>query len=326
MVVTTWNGRSLLERSLPALVEQEGVRHEIIVVDNGSSDGTAEWVTAAFPQARLTRLARNQGFAAGNNAGFRFARAPLVATINNDAVPSPDWLAQLVEAAQSKPRFGMFASRMVFAHDPNVTNSAGICTDALGIAWDRLVGADAADHVSAEVFGASGGAALYRRELLDELGGFDPLFFAYLEDVDLAWRAQWRGWRAWYVAQATVRHEHSRTGREDSPFKSYLLGRNKIWTVMKSYPAGPLLRYLPAMLVYDAGSLPVTVARQRSPAALRGRLAALAGLSAMIQARKQIMSSRKASWRELRARLEPVEPPWSIWRRHRRLRRVLAAR
>ena len=332
VVVVTWNGRERLSESLPAIVEQQNVRHEVILVDNGSTDGTAGWVRSAFPSVRVVELAENTGFAAGNNRGFVSARAPLIATINNDAIPNPDWLASLVSAATAHPDAGMFASRMVYLHDPEIIDSAGISLDPLGIAWDRNAGTPVQDDSDGEVFGASAGAALYRRELLQATGGFDERFFAYLEDVDLAWRARWLGWTARYVTAARVRHMHSATWAEDSPLKTFHLGRNKVWLIAKNYPLGPLLRWLPLILAYDAASLPVTVWRQRSLAAVRGRLAGLRRLPEFRRSHAHLAaasgsetadSPRAATWSELRAVMEPLRSPLAIWRRHRQLRRAL---
>src|SRR5439155_13992356 len=130
--------------------------------------------------------ARNEGFADPNNQAFRQARGRFVAALNNDTLPSEGWLAALVEAAESSERAGSVASKMVFGHAPNTIQSAGIVIDRAGIAWDRLVGRPVAESEAeaTPIFGASGGAALYRREMLAELGGFDARFFMYLEDVD----------------------------------------------------------------------------------------------------------------------------------------------
>ncbi len=328
VVVVTWNGRERLGESLPAIVGQQGVRHEVILVDNGSTDGTTAWVRADYPSVRVVELSENTGFAAGNNRGFEAARAPLVATINNDAIPDPDWLADLVRAASAYPDAGMFASRMVYRHDPEVIDSAGVSLDPLGIAWDRNAGTPVPDDADGEVFGASAGAALYRRELLQATGGFDERFFAYLEDVDLAWRARWLGWKARYVPAARVRHLHSATWAEDSPLKTYHLGRNKVWLIAKNYPHGPLLRWLPLILAYDAASLPITVSRQRRLDAVRGRLAGLRRLPNIWRSRGHLEPSRnaprrRATWSELRAVMEPVRSPLAVWRRHRQLRRAL---
>ncbi|MCY4113626.1 MAG: glycosyltransferase family 2 protein [Chloroflexi bacterium] len=330
VVVVTWNGRDRLSESLPAIVGQRNVRHEVVLVDNGSTDGTTAWVRDAFPSVRLVELSENTGFAAGNNRGFEAARAPLVATINNDAIPDPDWLASLVRNATAHPDIGMFASRMVYLHDPEVIDSAGISLDPLGIAWDRSAGTPVKDDADGEVFGASAGAALYRRELLKATGGFDERFFAYLEDVDLAWRARWLGWRARYVTAARVRHMHSATWAEDSPLKTYHLGRNKVWLIAKNYPLGALIRWLPLILAYDAASLPITIWRQRSLATVRGRLAGLMRLSDIWRSRAHLTPSpnaprRHATWSELREVMELLRSPLSIWRRHRQLRRALGS-
>lgn len=324
VVVVTWNGRERLKESLPAIVGQQGVRHEVILVDNGSTDGTVDWVRASHPSVRVVELPENTGFAAGNNRGFEAARAPLVATINNDAIPDPDWLTGLVSAATAHPDAGMFASRMVYRHDPEVIDSAGVSLDPLGIAWDRSAGTPVQDDADGEVFGASAGAALYRRELLQATGGFDGRFFAYLEDVDLAWRARWLGWKARYVPAARVRHMHSATWAEDSPLKTFHLGRNKVWLIAKNYPLGALLRWLPLILAYDAASLPITVWRQRRLDAVRGRLAGLRRLPEIWRSRAHVTPARRSiTWSELRAVMEPLRSPLAIWRRHRQLRRAL---
>ena len=137
VVIVTWNGLRHLRRCLPALHTQTGVTYETIVVDNGSIDGTAEWISESYPQIVLKRLDSNHGFAEANNIGFRLAHADLVATLNNDAVPDPDWLHALVREARRNPQAGSFASRIVLDRDPNIIDSAGVMTDVLGIAWDR---------------------------------------------------------------------------------------------------------------------------------------------------------------------------------------------
>ncbi|MDE2902201.1 MAG: glycosyltransferase family 2 protein [Chloroflexota bacterium] len=325
VVIVTWNGLRHLRRCLPALAGQTGVEFETIVVDNGSTDGTAEWIAEAYPRTVLKRLESNHGFSEANNIGFGLARAQLIATLNNDAVPDSDWLYSLVRAANEHPEIGSFASRIVLDRDPNIIDSAGVVTDVLGIAWDRhnseSVGVDAAG----EIFGACAGAALYRKALLDETGGFDPSFFAYLEDVDLAWRARWLGWTARYVPDARVVHAHSATGTEESAFKTFHLGRNKVWTIAKNHPTRALLLYGPLLVAYDLASLPITMARQRNLAALRGRLAGLRSLGPMLRQRKQVAARRRVAWDDLRPFVAGPSRPWDVWRRQRRLRQAVAA-
>jgi GT2 family glycosyltransferase len=325
VAIVNFNGRHLLERHLPALVAQRDIEFDIVLADGSSSDGSLELLEADYPAIRVLRLEGNPGFAAANNRIITATSTPLIALLNNDASPEPGWLAALQAAAAAHPEFGMFASRMVFHHDPSVINSAGISLDRAGIAWDRHVGRRDAGP-SAEVFGPSAGAALYRRELFDDIGDFDESFFAYLEDVDMAWRARLAGWRCLFVAEATVRHEHSATGAEDSPFKNFHLGRNKVWTILKNYPLPQLIYLAPLIALYDLAAIPLTLLRSRDPAILRGRLAALRQWRVAWRKRRRIHGQRRISASQFRRLTDGFQSPLGLYRRYRDLRRVLARR
>src|SRR5581483_11916642 len=220
VVVVTWNGRKHLAACLDALARQAFRDFETVVVDNGSRDGSADLVASAYPSVRLIRSPTNLGFAAGNNLGIRATGSRYVATLNNDAVPEPGWLGALVEAAERDAALGSVASKMVFAHDASTINSCGIALYPVGIAWD-LWGGYPSEMVGRprRVFGACAGAALYRRAMLEDVGLFDEDYFAYLEDVDLAWRARLRGWDTLLAPDAVVRHAHAGTLGEGSPLK-----------------------------------------------------------------------------------------------------------
>jgi GT2 family glycosyltransferase len=326
VVIPTLNGRTMLAGCLRSLEAQTYRDWEAFVVDNGSTDGTVEWLRAAHPAVRVIANGENRGFAAAINQGIEAGDSEYIATLNNDAEAAPGWLAALVEAAESERaqgvRVGMCASKMVFADRPNVINSAGICVDRAGIAWDRLGGAPddagpggAGARSWAEVFGPCAGAALYSRDMLDEVGLFDADFFAYMEDVDLAWRARRAGWRCLYVPGARVTHRHSATGREGSPFKSYHLGRNKVWLVAKNYPFGPLWHHVPLVLLYDLAAVAYALLWRRDVHALRGRLAGWAALPKMLARRTRPGAHRRLDleW------LEPLELPWRVSRRYAHL-------
>ena len=327
VVIPTWNGLTHLQQCLPALMAQEEVDFEVVVVDNGSSDGTTDYLDRCYPTMHVIRNNRNLGFAAANNAAMRATRTEFVATLNNDTLPRPRWLSSLVKAADAHADYGAFASKMCFWQQPHVINSAGLVVDRAGLAWDRHCG-DPVEEASAkaEVFGASAGAALYRRELLDDIGLFDERFFAYLEDVDLAWRAQWAGWRAQYVPEAEVLHAYSGTSQAGSAFKLRFLGRNKVWLLTKNYPWPALLRYLPAIMFFDLAGMPLTMAGTRTLAPIAGRIAALRGLSQMLRNRKQQSELRRISAEEMLARMEPVPHPMEVLRRQRRLKEVTQAK
>jgi len=319
VIVVNWNGRRHLENCLPALQTQTFADFRVVLVDNGSDDGSVEWVAAHFPQVQLMRNAHNVGFAAANNQAIRATEAEFVVTLNNDTRVAPGWLAAFVEAAESDPTVGMAASKMLFADRPGTINSAGIALDAAGIAWDRLGGApdDPDETMPVEVFGPCAGAALYRRAMLDQIGLFDEDFFAYLEDVDLAWRARWAGWRCLYAPAARVYHAHSATGVEGSPFKSRLLGRNKVWLIAKNYgPAGRLLAHLPLIALYDLAAVAFALFARGNVYNLLGRLEGLAGLPRAWRKRRAVRALGGATWHRC---LEPLAWPWQVPRRYRHL-------
>lgn len=326
VVLVNWNGRHYLARCLPALAAQTHPRLRVIVADNASTDGSAQWLRAAWPDVTVIETGANLGFAAGNNAALAAGDAPWVALINADAEPEPGWLAALVAAGAAAPRAGAVASAMVFAHDPGMVNSAGIALDPTGIAWDRLGGAPAAAAAApARVFGASAGAALYRRAALDDVAAvhdgevFDPRYFMYLEDVDLAWRLRLAGWDAVYAPEARARHAGSATAGEGSAFKNRLLARNKVWTVVKDYPAAGLARWGLLVLAYDLLSAPYRLVLSGQTAAIQGRLDGWSGIVPMLARRRAIQAARRASWHDVRAAMEPAATPLGVMRRYRHL-------
>jgi GT2 family glycosyltransferase len=321
LIILNWNGRRFLEPCLEAVRAQTYRDFQIWIVDNGSTDGSVAFIQTRYPQARLIVNASNRGFAAANNQAIRAGTAEYVATLNNDTEVEPAWLGALVHAMDTHPRVGMCASKMLFAGNQTIINSAGIVIDRVGIAWDRSGGQrdDSREDKRQFVFGACAGAALYRRAMLDEIGLFDENFFAYLEDVDLAWRAQWAGWQSLYVPQARLYHRHSATAKEGSPFKNHLLGRNKVWLIAKNYPAPHIWAYLPLIVGYDLASVTYAVLARRDLSPLRGRLAGLLGLSRVLSARRTLI--RRCSSSAIMRQLAPLDPPWRVLDRYRHIRR-----
>lgn len=321
IVIVNLNGKHYLERCLTSVFTQTYPRFEVVLVDNGSTDGSVAFVRRHFPSTHVIEAGDNLGFAKANNVGIRATDTPLVATLNNDTWVEPDWLEQLVRVMESDPHIGTCASKMLFAHQPEIINSAGVCVDPVGIAWDRLGGVPEAQDVTEpiDVFAACAGAALYRREMLDEVGLFDEDYFIYLEDVDLSWRSQLMGWRTVYVPQARVYHVHSGTTREASPFKNFHLARNKVWTVVKNYPSPHFWLYLPLILLYDMGSIPYTLLVRGDTAALRGRLAAFRRLSKIWRKRREIQQHRRVSFKKLQDTLSPLENPLALLSRYTHL-------
>ncbi|HXF61804.1 MAG TPA: glycosyltransferase family 2 protein [Caldilineaceae bacterium] len=313
VIILNWNGRHYLERCLRSVFAQTYQPFEVVLVDNGSTDGSAEWVAATFPQVRLICNRTNWGFAAANNQAIRATDSELVALLNNDTVVEPGWLQALVSAMNTKATIGMCASKMLLASQPDTVDSAGIAIDRAGLAWG--ISGRAADlNQPRPVFGASAGAALYRRAMLDDIGLFDESFFLYLEDVDLAWRAQWGGWEAIFVPEAVVYHVHSGTARTIHHVKSRLLGRNKIWLLCKNYPFPQILWNLPLIMWYEGASLAYALVQRRLGSALLGRLEALGKAPMMVAKRKQVTKRVSADF--MYRQLSPIEGPGAVLRRY----------
>jgi GT2 family glycosyltransferase len=247
---------------------------ETIVVDNGSADGSCARVRHDHPGAHLIELPENRGFAAAVARALPEAGGEWILLLNNDATIHPEGAAEMLRVGRSADDVGSVAAQMRFARRPPAINSAGIEVDRLGVAYDRLLGAppERSEKAPTEVFGASGGAALYRRSMLDEIGGFDPSFFVFMEDADVAWRARMRGWRCLYAPAAVVEHHHSATADHGSSFKHYHVGRNRIRLLAKNADPGLLRRYGLAMVAYDLAYVLAHAVTDRTLAPARGRL------------------------------------------------------
>ncbi|GAB4484430.1 MAG: glycosyltransferase family 2 protein [Thermodesulfovibrionales bacterium] len=245
VIILNHNGRHLISECLDALFQGAYRNTEVIVVDNGSTDGSVGFLREQyFGRIRLIENSRNLGFAEGNNLGFAAASGGYVALLNNDAVAGPLWLEELVSAALSSgPACGMWASKILFHDDPGRLDTAGhlIYPDGL----NRGRGKNEPDRgqydVREEVFFPSGCAALYRKEAVDLVGGFDPDFFAYGDDTDLGLKIRLAGWSCEYVPTAVVYHRSSSTSGIYSSFKAYLVERNRIWVLIKYFPPRAIL-------------------------------------------------------------------------------------
>lgn len=307
IVIVTWNGRAYLDACLEAVAAQEGVDAETILVDNASADGSVEHVRAAFPWVRIVALTANRGFAAGSNAGAREARGRLVAFLNNDTVPHPDWLRRLRDGLDERAGFALATSRIVYMHDSEVIDSAGDGLLRWGGAFKRHHGAPAAAAAeSGEVFGVCGAACLMPAAVFRELGGFDEHFFASHEDVDLSYRARLRGYRCRYVASAVVRHHGSATLGRISASAVFHGQRNLEWMYVKNTPGALLVRTLPGHAVYTAAAAVHFARAGLFGTFVRAKLAALAGLPRVLRQRADVQRTRRvgasAIWPLLEAR------------------------
>jgi GT2 family glycosyltransferase len=237
VVIVNWNRKELLRACLASLIAQQNVIFETIVVDNGSSDGSADTAETEFG-ARVIRNRENRGFCAANNQGIAAARGEYIALLNNDAEAEAGWLAELERACSSGREVGMAASKVLVWEDPRRIDKAGHLMFPDG--QNRGRGSGVIDEGQfdreEEVLWPDGCAAMYRKQMLDEIGGFDEDFFAYGDDAELGLRARIAGWKCVYAPRAVVRHHRGATLGKDSGRRLELIERNRVLLAVKLFP------------------------------------------------------------------------------------------
>ena len=297
VIVLNYNGKRYLDDCLRSLADQTYSDFEVIVVDNASTDGSVEHIKANFPWVRLVINKENQGFAGGTNSGIRAAEGELILTFNNDARADRCLIEHLQkpmsDANMADRKVGVCAAKMLLA-DGRI-NSAGICLSRSGAAWDRgMFEPDQGQYdATEEVFGACAGAALYRKEMLDEIGLFDEDFFLYMEDVDLAFRARLAGWSCIYVPKAVVYHHHGGTAGAGSDLCVYYGNRNVIWYVIKDFPLRLLITSLPFIIARNLALIPYYALRGQGRVILKSKLDALLGVTKMLRKRRDVVRKAK---------------------------------
>jgi GT2 family glycosyltransferase len=324
VVIPTYHALRYLPACLSAVQAQLRPYDEIVLVDNHSRDRAGAWVRQHLPAVRVLELPYNAGFAGGVNAGIAVARGDLILLINDDALAEPGCVEALWQALAMSPAAGWAAGVLTFSRQPDIVAGAGIRFQADGIATDRDLGlpVSALPSQPQPVFGASGGLALLRRSMLDDIGFFAD-FFSYLEDADLAWRAQLRGWGCVLAPRARARHVYSATAGMFSPFKQRLLGRNRIRMLIRCLPTPLLAACLPAILAYDGMAL-AHAALRRQPDMIAGRLMALAEWPVLQQQRRIIQARRTASITAIARWIESPGGPLVALRTQRRLAALVA--
>lgn len=304
VIIVNWNGAAFLERCLAALMEQTVAPHEILLVDNASSDASIE-IARRFPAVRVLALKENAGFARGNNLAIAAAQdSQWIALLNPDAFAEPRWLEELLRAAEAHPECDVFASRLLDAADPQHLDGAGDAYHISGLAWRTGRGQPATAAPEGEVFLPCAAAALYRRNALEEAGGFDEDYFCYLEDVDLGFRLRLLGCRCLHVPASVVHHMGAgTTGGGPSDFAIYHGQRNLVWTFVKDMPGGLFWLLLPLHLLLNLAGILYFALHGRAGTVLRAKRDAFLGLPKMWRKRREIQKQRTVSagqiWRWL---------------------------
>lgn len=275
-IVVTYNSRRHISACLASLVRSTIPPDEIIVIDNNSTDGTADFVRRTFPEVTLLDYCDNPGFAEANNRAFRIANSRFCFLLNPDATVAPDCLQQLLGAMERDPRISVAVPKVLLARESSVINGAGLNVNRIGYGWDRgFLEWDSGQYdAETAVVAGSGCAMLLRRSMLDEIGTFDPTYFMYYEDVDLCLRAWLAGFRVQYVPRAVAWHDMKVSGRS-LHYNEYLDHRNRFRMMFKNLPASMLLSVVPRLLAFELKSA-VTALRDRRWKTLGLRLKAWA--------------------------------------------------
>ena len=297
MVIPNWNGRRWLPDCLESIAAQTVSPAETIVVDNGSTDGSLELLRES-PGVRVVSLGRNTGFAFAANRGVEAAESDLVALVNTDVVLAPDWLERMIAALESDPGAASVACKMVDLRDPDLLYDAGdvLRRDGACEQRGRFERDDGRFDEPGEVFGACAGAALYRRSVVLDAGGFDERYFTYLEDVDLALRLRLAGWRCRYEPVVARHAGEGSSVRLSNPLH-FWVERNTLLLLAKAYPA----RWLPLVAYRQLGWAVHALRQRRLRAHLRGALAAIPVMPSMLR-------ERRALQRDARVPMDEVVP------------------
>jgi GT2 family glycosyltransferase len=308
IIIVCWNSAAYLPRCLSGLILQTYKDFEVVIVDNGSTDGSTNGISEKYPALEISieRLGKNHGFAAANNIGARLARGGWLALLNADAFPEPDWLEKLLKAAKDYPDFSCFSSRQIQAGNPEFLDGTGDAYHVSGVAWRRNI-----DHPSdrfgrspEEIFSPCAAAAVYLREAFLKAGGFDEDFFSYFEDVDLGFRLRLHGYRALYVPEAVVHHVGSATLGMNSDFSLYHSHRNLVWTFFKNMPTRLFVKYLPAHILVNLIYVFYYMISGRGRIMWAAKWDAIRGLLLILKKRREIQKDRTVTNSDLLSAME----------------------
>ncbi len=253
IILLSYNSRKDLAECIPSLIIQTYTNHEIIVVDNASTDKTPEFIKANYPDIKLIETGSNLGYPAGNNVGARHAKGEYIIILNPDTIVDSDWLSQLIKPFEEYPDIALTTSKILMYHQQDTINTCANHSHFTGIDFCKGLYEHTLYFSKPEEVGAVSGCSFaIRREIFEELGGFDPDFFLYLEDIDLSWRARLAGYKIMFVPLSIVYHKFRLSV---SPLKEFHLERNRYLMLMKNCSLKMMILISPALLVTEIVTL-----------------------------------------------------------------------
>lgn len=309
IVIPNWNGKHFLKTCLDSLRMQTYPDIEIIIVDNASQDGSQTYIREQYPEVLLIELPENRGFTGACNTGMAAASGEFIALLNNDTEVDANWAKAVVDGFARHPEVGFIASRMMLFDQRDTFHAAGDFYRVDGLPGNRGVWQPNHGQYDREqtVFSACGGASIYRRGLLDEIGLLDDDFYFSLEDIDLGWRAQLAGYPCLYLPDAVVYHMLSATGGGKTA--SYYAGRNILFVLIKDYPAALWRKYGLSIVRQQVKIAWEALRAWRGEAArarLRGMRDGLLQLPKMLRKRRAVQATRRVSIEYLESILTPT--------------------
>ncbi len=311
IIIVNWNSGDLLHKCIQHLLMQTRLPERIIVVDNNSSDHSLE-IGIASDRISILKLKTNIGFAGANNHALSKCDSTFVALINPDAFAEPHWIENMLRAAEKYPTTAAFGSRQLSYDNKNTIDGIGDCYHLTGLVWRHRHGQHQTpgDIEEREIFSPCAAAAMYRRDAIRSIGGFDEMYFCYSEDIDLGFRLRLMGYSAKYVPDAVVYHAGSATtGGRHSDFTVYYGHRNLVWTFFKNMPGSLLWLLLPIHLILNIVTIFYFLNRGQGGVILRSKMDAIRGLPEVMKKRTNIQRNRsvgaKTIWDALDKNLVP---------------------
>jgi len=301
VIIVNWNSWETLESCLKAVARQTLVPKQVFMVDNASKDGSVDGVREHFPWVEIILSDENLGFAGANNLALQKAETEWTALLNPDAFPEPDWLKNLVTAAQENPDYSFFASHMILHGQNDKIDGTGDCYHVSGLAWrrDHTCSIATTRRSMGETFSACGAAALYKTEALRAVGGFDEDFFCYLEDVDIGFRLRLLGHKCLYVPNAVVEHIGVTSNGHNKLFAISHSHRNMVWLYVKNMPFPLIWFYAPQFLMANLAALVWQSCKGNRRMIFKAKWDAIQGLPKILQKRRSLQRQRQVSLKDI---------------------------
>lgn len=298
IIIVNWNGKELLFGCMEGLRSQVFKSFCITMVDNGSTDGSVDYIKKNYPEVDLIALNENTGFSVANNIAIKKAKTKYIALLNNDTQAHPLWLKSFIKAMEAHPEAGFAACKMLYHRNPKTIDRAGDIYTTAGTALLR--GRSKSSNyfkVQDFVFGACAGAAIYRTEMFGDIGLFDEDFFLLYEDVDLSFRAQLHGYKCIYVPEAIVYHKVGSSIGHDSSLSIYYTHRNMVWTYIKCMPLDLIYKTIFQHIAYCLGCLLFFTFIGKPLPFIKAKYHALKQLNRFLKKRANIQRKKKVNSR-----------------------------